>query len=407
MARAARRGRLTDALVEKLTPRPDGREAIVRDGIVPGFLIRCGRRKKSFEVRIERKDRPKVFETLGHWPTMNADEARAAAHDILARFERREPITQPRHGHGEMTIAIAWPLYRARLIDDGASPRTLEAYRFAYNRLSEDIRHTPLRELAANPILMADEVARIRQDPERLKRSRRGGQAAAAQSARFVSSLFTFARKRDPCLSGNPVSAVSTVDPKRHDLRVLAAPDLPAWWQAVQNIPRERHREAHLFALLSGLRRETLVSLEWKYLDLKRRCIRILNPKGGPSRSFDLIVSRAMIRCLWRARRVGRRLYPAHAQRWVFAGPKGHIRGDTLTKDGLSAANHDLRRTYASLGRAAGVPRDSIKRLLNHSTTDITDHYIRDTALGRLHAVEQETISAHIVKALGSRRGLE
>lgn len=353
MARAARRGKLTDTLIERLMPRPDGREAIVRDGVIPGFLVRCGRRKKSFEIRIERKGRQKVFKTLGAWPSVKADEARAAAHDVLARYDRREPISEPRHG--DMTVANTWPLYRSRLIDDGASPKTLEGYKFAFARLSEDIRNVPFRELAANPILMADEIEAMR---KRLSNKPRGGQAAATQSARLVSALFSFAKKRDPSLSGNPVSAVSTVDPKRHDLRVLAAGELPAWWKSVQAIPREHHREAHLFALLSGLRRDTLVNLEWTNLDIKRRCIRILNPKGGPERSFDLILSRAMIRCLWRARRIGRRLFHANAQRWVFAGPLGHIRGDGLTKDGLSAANHDLRRTYASLGRAAGVPKD-------------------------------------------------
>jgi hypothetical protein len=43
---------------------------------------------------------------------------------------------------------------------------------------------------------------------------------------------------------------------------------------------------------------------------------------------------------------------------------------------------------------------------LNHSGGDITDHYIRDRALGQLQLAEQETISAHIIKALGSPRGL-
>jgi hypothetical protein len=37
---------------------------------------------------------------------------------------------------------------------------------------------------------------------------------------------------------------------------------------------------------------------------------------------------------------------------------------------------------------------------------DITDHYIRDSALGELQLAEQETISAHLVKALGNPRGL-
>jgi integrase len=396
MARVARRGRLTDSYVEGLT-----KPGFYRDGVLPGFGVRIGLRRRSFELRIERRGRKKIFQTLGGWPTMQVDEARAQAHDILARYARRESISEPRQG--ELTIALAWPLYRARLIDNSASQGTLDGYKFAYARLSDEVRHRPLRDLAADPVIMADEIDDIR---KRLRNSRRGGQAAATQSARFVSALFSFAQKRDPSLTGNPVSAVSTVDPRRHDLRVLAASDLPSWWQALQNIPREHHREAHLFALLSGLRRETLVTLEWKHLALKRRCIRIVKPKGGEDRAFDLILSRAMIRCLWRARQVGRRLFPANAQRWVFAGAMGHIRGDALAKDGLSAANHDLRRTYASLGRATGVPKDSIGRLLNHKGGDVTDHYIRDSALGRLHATEQETISSALVRAIGPSKGL-
>jgi integrase len=192
---------------------------------------------------------------------------------------------------------------------------------------------------------------------------------------------------------------------RHYDLPILRAEDLPGWWAAVQAISREQHREAHLFALLSGPRRNTFVQLEWKHLDLKRRCIRIEKPKFGEERAFDLIVSQAMIRCLWRARQVGRRLFPKHVERWVFAGPVGHIRGDNLTRDGV-LANHALRRTYATLGRAAGIPKDSIRRLLNHSGGDVTDHYIRDSGLGQLHATEQETISVAIVKAMGSPRGL-
>jgi hypothetical protein len=33
--------------------------------------IRCGRRKRSFEIRIERKAHQKVFKTLGAWPGVN------------------------------------------------------------------------------------------------------------------------------------------------------------------------------------------------------------------------------------------------------------------------------------------------------------------------------------------------
>jgi integrase len=254
-----------------------------------------------------------------------------------------------------------------------------------------------LAELGVDPTIMEGEVARIR---KLLRNKPRGGRAMATAVARFVSVVFNFAKRRNPLLPGNPVSAVSTVDPRRNDLPILKAEDLPGWWEAVCQLPREHHREAHLFALLSGLRRNTLVELEWKHLDVKRKVLRIVKPKYGEERAFDLLLSRAMLRCLWRTRQVGRRLFPKHAERWIFPGPVGHVRGDSLTRDGV-LANHALRRTYATIGRAAGVPKDSIRRLLNHSGGDVTDHYIRDSGLARLHAAEQETISAAIVGALG------
>jgi hypothetical protein len=69
------------------------------------------------------------------------------------------------------------------------------------------------------------------------------------------------------------------------------------------------------------------------------------------------------------------------------------------------AANHALRRTYASEGRAAGVPKDSIRRFLNHSGGDITDHYIRGTALGELQLAEQERTARTSSRPWG-RRGI-
>jgi integrase len=393
-----RLGKLTDIYVEKLTPKPDGRERIVRDGAVPGFIVRVGPRKRSFELRIEK--RPKTTRQLGHWPDVRAGEARRIAEDFWEKHERGEPLDNgPRKG--EETIASTWPLFKARLTDDAKSKRTIEGYEDLFNRLSDDIKQRPLRELGADPTIMEGEVVRIR---KLLRDKPRGGRATATGVARFVSTVFNFAKRRNPLLPGDPVSAVSTVDPRRNDLPILIAGDLPSWWKAVRRIPREQHREAHLFALLSGLRRNTLVELEWKHLDLKRRCIRIVKPKYGEERAYDLLLSRALLRCLWRARQVGRRLFPAHAERWVFPGPVGHVRGDGLTRDGV-LANHALRRTYATIGRAAGVPKDSIRRLLNHSGGDVTDHYIRESGLGRLHAIEQETISAAIVKAMGSPRG--
>jgi integrase len=252
---------------------------------------------------------------------------------------------------------------------------------------------------------MEAEVAAIK---KRLHNSPRGGHAAASQTARFVSVLFGFARNRASveervALLGDPVLAVNTVDAKRHDLPILHRADMPTWLEAVRKLENPIDQEALIFTLLSGLRRQSLVELRWENLRLpvfENRAFRIPTPKGGEEKAFDLILSVPMIQCLGRARRASRKLFPEQAKTWVFASERGHVSGDHLRRLGVQC-NHALRRAYASEARAAGVPMDSIGRLLNHSAGGVTAHYVRGSALGALQLAEQETISAHLVKALG------
>lgn len=387
---------LSDEAIAALHPRPNGRETFHRHGSVPGLRLRVGVRRKTWEWRNGNAAR----RVLGHWPDVSATEAKRGAEALWERHKAGKPLEEAKKG-GE-TLTSLWPLFEDWLRGKGRSTNTISGYKFGLARLSDDVKNQPLRELAEDPTVMEQEVKGIRRV---LSNSKRGGQGAASQAARTVSAMFSFARRRTPALSGNPCSAVSTVDPKRHDLPALAESEMPAWWEAVHEIPREHHRWAHVFTLLSGLRRESLATLEWKNLDLRRRCIRVERVKGGPSRAFDLPLSKAMIRCLWNARRVGRRLFPKNEERWVFAGPMGHVRGDALNKDAV-LANHSLRRGFATAATSAGIDEDTIGKLLNHGGRSITSRYIRTSYLGKMLAGAQEDISRHIVGALGSPKEL-
>ena len=235
----ARHGKLTDSYVQSLSPRDDRRERIVRDGALPGFLIRVGPRKRTFELRIEKP--PKMTRPLGHWPELRASDARRLAEEIWDKHRRGKSL-KGGSKKGDETIRSTWPRFKACLIDDQRSDRTIGGYNDVFKRLSEDVKDRPLRELANDPTIMEGEVERIR---ELLRNKKRGGRAMATAAARFVSTLFNFACERDRALSalGNPCSAVSTVDPKRKDLPVLADGDMPRWWKDVQQLPNEVHRE--------------------------------------------------------------------------------------------------------------------------------------------------------------------
>ena len=95
-----------------------------------------------------------------------------------------------------------------------------------------------------------------------------------------------------------------------------------------------------------------------------------------------------------------------NAKRWIFSGASDrHVRGDGLPKDGVMA-NHSLRRAYATAATNAGVDEDTVGKLLNHGGRSVTARYIKTSYLGRMLAAAQEDISAHLVRALGSPRGI-
>jgi site-specific recombinase XerD len=398
MARA-KHGKLTDKYVASLTPLvgPKGKplERIVRDGAVPGFLIRVGGRKRSFALRIEAKPKA-ISKHLGDWPALRADDARAMAADLWQRHKAGEDVLGG-HVRDGVTLATVWPLYKQRMEERGRSMRTIEGYSYDLARLGEGVLNRPLRELGLDPTIMEREYDRIRKEH---------GPTTGAATARAVRAIFRFQQRRDPTLIGNPVGAVDTAVKKRRDLPVMAAERLPGWFKEVKALNNPLRREMHLFTLLSGVRTDNLISMEWENLirPIKHnRLYRFRKAKGGEERAFDLILTKPMLRCLWRARRWGRILHPERAQRWIWpsgSGMTGHMQGPT--KDGLSCAGHGLRRTYSTLGADIGVDEHTIGKLLNHEGQSITSHYIRMSALGRLLPASQETISGYLMESLGS-----
>src|SRR3974390_1338543 len=185
---------LTDSDVAQLAPKTNGKERTFREFGVPGLMLRVGRRKKTWELRIERG--PAVRRSLGEWPHVKVAAAQDAARAMWERHKTGLPVDAPTKD--EETIATVWEprgpdgkstpgMFQQHLIDENRSPATLTAYRHCFARLSDDIKNKkPLQALIDDRDLMAKESQRIR---KLLANRKRGGQNAAAMTAGFVSAL--------------------------------------------------------------------------------------------------------------------------------------------------------------------------------------------------------------------------
>ncbi len=159
----------------------------------------------------------------------------------------------------------------------------------------------------------------------------------------------------------------------------------------------------HLFMLLSGLRRQDVLTARWDHLDETRKALRIPTPKGGAERAFDLPLSKLMLACLKRAKEAGNTFFPEQARIWIFPAETGHVA--EVKEDGkvkLSHTGHALRHSFRTLAGAAGIDRLRLKILMNHAVErDVTDSYANVPALFESLMEAQQRISAFIMESIG------
>ena len=126
--------------------------------------------------------------------------------------------------------------------------------------------------------------------------------------------------------------------------------------------------------MLTGCRRNEVLALRWKDVDLETRVLRLADSKTGP-RSVPL--SPAAARVLADLPRVA-------GNPWVIAGrkPGTHMRNINEPWDivrrraGLSDVRlHDLRHSWASRALALGESLPMIGRLLGHTQVETTARY--------------------------------
>ena len=142
-------------------------------------------------------------------------------------------------------------------------------------------------------------------------------------------------------------------------------------------------KEIVVFAIESGCRREEILSLTWKDVDIFKKVVTIFAKKTGDrrtipltARAFDILKSKEKARTKRRSIKredfvfphPGRQKVNFHTLRWAFekALEKAKIEGFRF---------HDLRHTFASRLAQQGVDPYTIQKLMGHKTFTTTARY--------------------------------
>ena len=401
---AERKLHLTDRSVADLPP-PSADRYLARDTELAGFFVQVGQRTKTFMVQGDLRidgTRQSIRLKIGVAGRMTTRKARAVAMEVLGKIARGEdPRERPKPEPPpptEPTLREAWARYReAHMERKGRGARTIENYRDHVERLMGDWQDRVLTDLGNDPKLVIQRHEAI---------SKANGPYIANGCMRTLRAIYNHAHKSCRTLPpDNPVNALDWNAERRRNT-ALGLTDLKAWFVQAAALEHPLRREFHLFLLLSGSRPDALKHARPEHIDFRRRTLHIPKPKGGEHKAFDIPLSRAMCRCLIRALRLGRMLYPNQADDWVFPADSesGHLVEHKENREILAKWGNDLRQTYRTIGQIAGIADLDMHLLMNHSVPGVNAGYITRAKLLSDHLRGQQEKISELILSCAARR---
>ncbi|MBX9671316.1 MAG: tyrosine-type recombinase/integrase [Candidatus Obscuribacterales bacterium] len=208
--------------------------------------------------------------------------------------------------------------------------------------------------------------------------------AQANSVFRIVRTLYNFGickyeqEDESPVLKRNPVKRLSALRAWNKDKARsghIPLHRLEEWCWHVLMLNNSTMRDFLLLLMLTGLRLKEGQRLSWSDVDLESKVITIRDTKNGTDHALP--VSTLLERIL-RNRKVSSSspfVFPGRRGRDCLTWPYKSIEG-IIERSGIQFAPHDLRRTFNLLAEESGVDSIIRKRLLNHSSQDVTEkHY--------------------------------
>jgi len=361
----SRRTKITKRTIDAIVPPASG-EINLWDSEVPGFGLRVrytGSRVYVVEYRNRAQRKRRV--TLGPHGRLTVDQARNLARQVLAAVARGEDPAEERQ---ESRSAPSFDEFANRYLEQHAALKKKPASRAADERI--------LR-LYLRPVLGHRKLAEIGvRDITELQVGMQDKPVQANRALALLSKMFSLAERWDLRPPGsNPCRGVDRYPEKRRE-RFLSAAELARLGAVLEE--EEPHDPFVVLAirllLLTGARRDEVLTLRWSQVDFERSALRLPDSKTGAKviplgpAALELLASAPRLEgnpYVIPGRRTGGRL--VGVQR-----PWSRIRG----KAGLGDVRlHDLRHSFASIGAAAGLGLPVLGAILGHSHPATTARY--------------------------------
>ncbi len=341
----------------------EDRDAVFWDDRIPGFGVRVyPSGSKVYVVQTRHRGKSRRV-TLGRHGVITADQARKKAAETINRIKSGgDPVER-----GSVTVAEL----AARYLDEHVDVRCKESTRKMYRRVVERFIEPSYGDEAVEDV-EREHIARLHLELRHIPYQ-------ANRALEIGNSLFNLAEEWKLRTGGNPCRYVRKYpETKRErfltdaEFRHLGA--VLNEMEAAGRLPVYPAAAIRLL-MLTGCRRNEIVALKWKHVDLEAGEIRLEDSKTG-ARLVPL--SPAAARVLAELPRI-------EGSPWVIPGTKkpgkhlpdlNHYWDRVRAEADLDDVRlHDLRHSFASRALALGESLSMIGKLLGHNKIETTSRY--------------------------------
>jgi integrase len=406
------RAKITKRIVDAARPRE--RDTFIWDTETRGFGLKVTPAGKRIYIVQARHKGPPVRYTIGKhgapWtPDSARDEATRALGQIAAGIN---PNRAKAEGNLDQTVAELCDLYLAEGCDK-KKPATMKVERGLIKRhIKPLLGRKRLRSITRADVerFMADIAAgKTAADEKTGPRGRarvRGGQGTSNRTTALLSSMLTFAAERG-LRPDNPAHGIKKYRQQDRD-HFLSPKEMTVLGDILSRVEADNGNLYAVAAIrllvLTGCRKNEILSLKWGWVDFERASLRLPDSKTGAKVVPLATPALSLLQALPRI----------EGNDHVFPSTRGdgHLVGlQKVWARIRDLANipdvrlHDLRHSFASVGAASGDSLYVIGKLLGHSQSRTTQRYAHLSEDPVRHAAER--IAGQIASAMSGKNGGE
>ena len=400
--------RLTDSLVRKFLQRFRTKQESIPDGAIPGLALRVGSSKRATWTMLLRvmgeggtSERGaklvgrRYRVTLGQYPMVGLEDARARATELLSRSKHGiNPVKELARAATSRRFTVA--ALAQRYLADYVHSRQMRSASRTESALKVHIvpclGHELVDRLTRDHVRELLTRSRDRIANRKTGRGRRslGGIEAARTAIVVLRAMITWAIDEELVVRrDNPAAKmIRNLPPKQAKERVLSLEEARAVWRAAEAAGYAFGMHAQLM-LLTGCRAGEWAKALWQWVDLEQGLF-VIPASAYKSQRVHVVP------LVPQAVEILRRMPRGHAGDFIFSNGKGAIpvkgigkfyrtrlireiiadRGEAFTQ---SFTSHDLRRTVATrLAEALGFGGEQlIRRVVGQSDGSVTAIYNR------------------------------